>query len=79
MAEFTIISHPVQQEEGVPWLVATADDLDSIPTSVRAFDPNNAEQVIEAARIMENITQAPDPVADVLGRIAVSYGDIKEG
>jgi len=76
--KYIIISHPTQAEEGTPVYIMTAKNLNSIPTDVQPYDPDDLNQVANASELMKRMTEDPDPIADVLGRIIMSYGGARK-
>ena len=80
MPTYLVSSLPTQSDEPVPKLIITAEHMDALPTDIRAYDPADEQAVEHAERMMRDIAENPDETSSpfILGRIAVSYGAIRE-
>ena len=78
MYKIVIVQTEAQSDESEDVLIITADGLNSIPTDVQPFDPNNDTQVKDAKSLMYAIENEPDKSGFTVVRLAYSYGGMRE-
>ena len=74
--DLIIYSIPTQAWEGRPAMYVDAADLDSVPTDIRPYDPDNADLVQTVADLRAAIDEPEEAEFLTVGRLAVSYGGI---
>ena len=77
MASFVLTMSHSQSERYIPVVVVTADDIDSLPTDARPYDPNNELHVSLADGVMATANE--DPAHGTVSYAAHSIGGYREG
>lgn len=79
MPTYVLLSTHAMTEKEEPVVVVEADSVDSIPTSVRPYDPDNPKHQDRASDVEWVIQDGAEPEHCTVSYLAHSFGGYREG